>query len=127
MSSVVVSFSLSHFRIKRVRDKYEAELQELERSERKLQERCNELKGRLSEAEGEIVHLRGLLRQKEQEAEDIRKVSASQGREQWLPSVFSCSGESSALSKAFVRIGAKRSLTMSSSVVHSAEGMCSCL
>ncbi|XP_015264178.1 PREDICTED: centrosomal protein of 131 kDa isoform X3 [Gekko japonicus] len=61
-------------RIKRVRDKYEAELQELERSERKLQERCNELKGRLSEAEGEIVHLRGLLRQKEQEAEDIRKV-----------------------------------------------------
>ncbi|XP_060108822.1 centrosomal protein of 131 kDa [Heteronotia binoei] len=61
-------------RIKRVRDKYEAELQELERSERKLQERCNELKGRLSDAEGEIVHLRGLLRQKEQEAEDIRKV-----------------------------------------------------
>ncbi|XP_054832995.1 centrosomal protein of 131 kDa isoform X4 [Eublepharis macularius] len=61
-------------RIKRVRDKYEAELQELERSERKLQERCNELKGRLSEAEGEAVHLRGLLRQKEQETEDIRKV-----------------------------------------------------
>ncbi|XP_061471748.1 centrosomal protein of 131 kDa isoform X2 [Rhineura floridana] len=61
-------------RIKRVRDKYEAELQELERSERKLQERCNEMKGRHSEAEGEILHLRGLLRQKEQEAEDIRKV-----------------------------------------------------
>nr|XP_056714725.1 centrosomal protein of 131 kDa isoform X6 [Euleptes europaea] len=61
-------------RIKRVRDKYEAELQELERSERKFQERCSELKGRLSEAEGETVHLRGLLRQKEQEMEDIRKV-----------------------------------------------------
>ncbi|XP_048345950.1 centrosomal protein of 131 kDa isoform X8 [Sphaerodactylus townsendi] len=61
-------------RIKRVRDKYEAELQELERSERKFQERCNELKGRLSEAEGEAVHLRGLLRQKEQETEDICKV-----------------------------------------------------
>lgn len=76
-----------------MRDKYEAELQELERSERKLQERCNELKGRLSEAEGEIVHLQGLLRQKEQEAEDIRRVSASQGREQWLPSAFSHSDE----------------------------------
>ncbi|XP_077184362.1 centrosomal protein of 131 kDa isoform X8 [Paroedura picta] len=61
-------------RIKRVRDKYEAELQELELSERKLQERCSEFKGRLSEAEGEIVHLQSLLRQKEQEAEDIRKV-----------------------------------------------------
>ncbi|XP_077780202.1 centrosomal protein of 131 kDa isoform X9 [Podarcis muralis] len=62
-------------RIKRLRDKYEAELQEMERSERKLQERCNEMKGRLSEAEGENFHLRGLLRQKEQETEDIRKVA----------------------------------------------------
>ncbi|XP_060127916.1 centrosomal protein of 131 kDa isoform X3 [Zootoca vivipara] len=62
-------------RIKRLRDKYEAELQELERSERKLQERCNEMKGRLSEAESENFHLRGLLRQKEQETEDIRKVA----------------------------------------------------
>ncbi|XP_053231469.1 centrosomal protein of 131 kDa isoform X5 [Podarcis raffonei] len=62
-------------RIKRLRDKYEAELQEMEHSERKLQERCNEMKGRLSEAEGEIFHLRGLLRQKEQETEAIRKVA----------------------------------------------------
>ncbi|XP_042308228.1 centrosomal protein of 131 kDa isoform X8 [Sceloporus undulatus] len=61
-------------RIKRVRDKYEAELQELERSERRLQERCNELKGRLSETEGETLGLQSLLRQKEQETEDIRKV-----------------------------------------------------
>ncbi|KAH0629355.1 hypothetical protein JD844_011375 [Phrynosoma platyrhinos] len=60
--------------IKRVRDKYEAELQELERSERKLQERCNELKGRLSETEGETLGLQSLLRQKEQETDDIRKV-----------------------------------------------------
>lgn len=61
-------------RIKRVRDKYEAEVRELERSERKLQERCNELKERLSEGEGEGLRLHSLLRQKEQEAEDIRKV-----------------------------------------------------
>ncbi|XP_063149458.1 centrosomal protein of 131 kDa isoform X3 [Candoia aspera] len=61
-------------RIKRMRDKYEIELQELERSERKLQERCNELKGHFLEAESETVRLQGLLRQKEQEIEDIRKV-----------------------------------------------------
>ncbi|XP_021270685.1 centrosomal protein of 131 kDa isoform X2 [Numida meleagris] len=61
-------------RIKRIRDKYEVELQELERSERKLQERCNELKGRLVELEGEGVRLQGLLKHKEQEVEEIRKV-----------------------------------------------------
>ncbi|NXI69690.1 CP131 protein, partial [Anseranas semipalmata] len=61
-------------RIKRIRDKYEVELQELERSERKLQERCNELKGRLAELEGESIRLQGLLKQKEQEVEEIRKV-----------------------------------------------------
>ncbi|XP_030064441.1 centrosomal protein of 131 kDa isoform X2 [Microcaecilia unicolor] len=61
-------------RIKRIRDKYEAELQELERSEQKLQERCNELKGRLVEVEGEKIRLQGLVKQKGQEAEDICKV-----------------------------------------------------
>ncbi|XP_069055852.1 centrosomal protein of 131 kDa isoform X1 [Pleurodeles waltl] len=61
-------------RIKRVRDKYEAELQELERSERKLQERCNGLKERLAEVEGNNIRLQGLLKQKEDEIEDIRKV-----------------------------------------------------
>ncbi|NXM38528.1 CP131 protein, partial [Gymnorhina tibicen] len=62
-------------RIKRIRDKYEVELQELERSERKLQERCSELKGRLAELEGESVRLQGLLKHKEQEVEEIRKVA----------------------------------------------------
>ncbi|XP_062447434.1 centrosomal protein of 131 kDa isoform X2 [Rhea pennata] len=61
-------------RIKRIRDKYEAEVQELERSERKLQERCNELKRRLAELEGESLHLQGLVKYKEQEVEEIRKV-----------------------------------------------------
>ncbi|XP_051491092.1 centrosomal protein of 131 kDa isoform X3 [Apus apus] len=61
-------------RIKRIRDKYEVELQELERSERKLQDRCNELKGRLAELEGESVRLQGLLKHKEQEVEEIQKV-----------------------------------------------------
>eukprot|EP00079_Xenopus_tropicalis_P027792 XP_012822164.1 PREDICTED: centrosomal protein of 131 kDa isoform X4 [Xenopus tropicalis] len=62
-------------RIKRIRDKYESELQELERSERKLQERCNQLKEQVTELEGEQIRLQGLLRQKEQEIEDIRKVT----------------------------------------------------
>ncbi|NXW40014.1 CP131 protein, partial [Nyctiprogne leucopyga] len=61
-------------RIKRIRDKYEVELQELERSERKLQERCNELKGRLAELEGESIRLQGLLKHKEQEVEEIHKM-----------------------------------------------------
>ncbi|XP_061866728.1 centrosomal protein of 131 kDa isoform X3 [Colius striatus] len=61
-------------RIKRIRDKYEMELQELEGSEQKLQERCNELKGQLAELEGERVHLQGLLRQKEHEVEETQKL-----------------------------------------------------
>ncbi|XP_032562834.1 LOW QUALITY PROTEIN: centrosomal protein of 131 kDa [Chiroxiphia lanceolata] len=74
-------------RIKRIRDKYEVELQELERSERKLQERCNELKGRLAELEGESIRLQGLLKHKEQEVEEIRKVGEEQSRVScaWMP------------------------------------------
>lgn len=62
--------------VKRVRDKYETELSELEQSERKLQERCTELKGRLGEAEGETGRLQSLVRQKEKELEDLRAVSS---------------------------------------------------
>nr|XP_034363032.1 centrosomal protein of 131 kDa isoform X3 [Arvicanthis niloticus] len=62
-------------RVKRVREKYEAELSELEQSERKLQERCTELKGRLGEAEGEKARLQSLVRQKEKELEDLRAVN----------------------------------------------------
>ncbi|XP_008048683.1 centrosomal protein of 131 kDa [Carlito syrichta] len=62
-------------RIKRIRDKYEAELSELEQSERKLQERCAELKGQLGAAEGESVRLQGLVRQKGRELEDLRAVN----------------------------------------------------
>ncbi|KAK2500536.1 hypothetical protein MC885_006502 [Smutsia gigantea] len=62
-------------RIKRIRDKYETELTELEQSERRLQERCTELKGRLAEAEGENVRLQGLLRQKDKELADVKAVN----------------------------------------------------
>ncbi|XP_059804360.1 centrosomal protein of 131 kDa isoform X3 [Hypanus sabinus] len=60
--------------IKHVRHKYETELRELEHSERNLQERCNELKAQLMEAEGETIRFKGLLKYKEQEIEDIRKI-----------------------------------------------------
>ncbi|XP_060027787.1 centrosomal protein of 131 kDa isoform X3 [Erinaceus europaeus] len=62
-------------RIQRLRDKYEAELAELERSERQLQERCTQLKGQLGEAEGEAGRLQALLRQKEKELADTRAVN----------------------------------------------------
>lgn len=74
-SQLRAELSVLSSRIKRIRDKYEVELQELERSERKLQERCNELKGRLAELEGESSRLQGLLKHREQELEEIRKVS----------------------------------------------------
>ncbi|XP_054545207.1 centrosomal protein of 131 kDa [Talpa occidentalis] len=62
-------------RVKRIRDKYEAELAELERSERQLQERCAQLRGRLGEAEGEAGRLQGLLRQRERELAEASAVS----------------------------------------------------
>ncbi|XP_062936677.1 centrosomal protein of 131 kDa isoform X1 [Cynocephalus volans] len=68
-------------RIKRIRDKYETELSELEQSERKLQERCLELKGHLGEAEGENVRLQGLVRQKERELEDLRAINEQMSSE----------------------------------------------
>ncbi|XP_034881702.1 centrosomal protein of 131 kDa isoform X2 [Mirounga leonina] len=62
-------------RIQRIRDKYDTELSELEQSERKLQERCTELKGRLGEAEGESERLQGLVRQKEKELAHLTAVN----------------------------------------------------
>ncbi|XP_066293238.1 centrosomal protein of 131 kDa-like [Branchiostoma lanceolatum] len=61
-------------RMKRMREKYEAEMRELERSERTAMDKYNEMKAELIEVEGENARLKGLLRQKEQELEDINKV-----------------------------------------------------
>ncbi|CAJ1081450.1 centrosomal protein of 131 kDa isoform X1 [Xyrichtys novacula] len=58
-------------RVKRVRDKYEAELKELERSERTAVEKHQELRKQQMETEGELIRLQAALRQKEQETEDI--------------------------------------------------------
>ncbi|XP_008302915.1 5-azacytidine-induced protein 1-like [Stegastes partitus] len=58
-------------RVKRVREKYEAELRELERSERTSVEKQQELRKQQVETEGELIRLQALLRQKEQEIEDV--------------------------------------------------------
>uniref|UniRef100_A0A672YF22 Centrosomal protein 131 n=1 Tax=Sphaeramia orbicularis TaxID=375764 RepID=A0A672YF22_9TELE len=63
----------SRVRVKRVRDKYEAELKELERSEKAAVEKQQELRKRQLETEGELIRLQSLLRQKEQEVEDVTK------------------------------------------------------
>uniref|UniRef100_UPI003AADA9DB centrosomal protein of 131 kDa isoform X2 n=1 Tax=Centroberyx gerrardi TaxID=166262 RepID=UPI003AADA9DB len=58
-------------RVKRVREKYEAELRELERSERAAVEKQQELRKRQMETDGELIRVQGLLRQREQEIEDV--------------------------------------------------------
>uniref|UniRef100_A0A8C7BDV7 Centrosomal protein 131 n=1 Tax=Neovison vison TaxID=452646 RepID=A0A8C7BDV7_NEOVI len=72
-------------RVQRIRDQHAAELSELERAERTLQERCSELKGRLGEAEGESGRLRGLVRQKEKELARRRPCLASGNSTRWVP------------------------------------------
>lgn len=64
----------SVLRVKRVREKYEAELRELERSERAAVEKQQELRKQQMETEGELIRLQAMLRQKEQETEDITQV-----------------------------------------------------
>ncbi|XP_039643658.1 centrosomal protein of 131 kDa isoform X2 [Perca fluviatilis] len=58
-------------RVKRVREKYETELRELERSERTAVEKQQESRKQQMEMEGELIRLQALIRQKEQETEDI--------------------------------------------------------
>ncbi|KAM7381115.1 hypothetical protein PAMA_012107 [Pampus argenteus] len=60
-------------RVKRVREKYESELRELERSERTAVEKQQDLRKQQMETEGELIRLQGLLRQKEQEVEDVTR------------------------------------------------------
>ena len=61
-------------RVKRIRDKYEAEFRELEHSEKQTKERYNQMKGQLTEVEGENERLQVVLKQKDTEINDIKKV-----------------------------------------------------
>ncbi|KAM3592195.1 uncharacterized protein V6R79_014370 [Siganus canaliculatus] len=58
-------------RVKRVREKYEAELRELELSERTAVEKQQDLRKQQLEMEEELLRLRAALRQKEQENQDV--------------------------------------------------------
>ncbi|XP_037546895.1 centrosomal protein of 131 kDa [Nematolebias whitei] len=58
-------------RVKRLREKFESELKELERSERAAVEKQQELRRQQVEMEGELIRLQAVLRQKEQEVEDV--------------------------------------------------------
>ncbi|XP_051530073.1 centrosomal protein of 131 kDa isoform X2 [Myxocyprinus asiaticus] len=60
-------------RIKRIREKYEAELQDLECSERAALQKQQEMREKQSEMEGELLRLQSLLRQREQEISDLAK------------------------------------------------------
>ncbi|XP_068160842.1 centrosomal protein of 131 kDa isoform X2 [Antennarius striatus] len=60
-------------RVKRLKEKYETELKELEHSERVAVEKQQELRKQQMEMEAELIRLRALLRQKEEENEDISR------------------------------------------------------
>ncbi|XP_061565059.1 centrosomal protein of 131 kDa [Cololabis saira] len=60
-------------RVKRIRDKYEAELRELENSTRAAVAKQQELRKQQVETDGEMIRLQAALRQKEQEAEDVTR------------------------------------------------------
>lgn len=57
-----------------MRDKYEAELRELEQSERAAVEKHQELRRRQMEMEAELLRLQAMLKQKEEENEDVTQV-----------------------------------------------------
>ena len=66
---------------RRIRERCEAELSEVERSERGMQEKLTEAKRELGEREGEVARLRSLLRQKEEEVRQVGEVAERLTRE----------------------------------------------
>lgn len=62
-------------RIKRIREKYESEMKEVECSEKQAMEKYNEMKARLTEVEGENEILKVQFRQKEQEIKELQKLT----------------------------------------------------
>lgn len=64
----------SESKLRRLREKLEAENAEFERSERTAMEKYNRIKAEMLETSGENEKLKVLLRQKEEETSEIRKV-----------------------------------------------------
>uniref|UniRef100_A0A673HXC9 Centrosomal protein 131 n=1 Tax=Sinocyclocheilus rhinocerous TaxID=307959 RepID=A0A673HXC9_9TELE len=67
-------------RIKRVREKYEAELRDLERLERAALQKQQEMREKHSEMEAELLRLQSLLRQREQEISDLTRVTTARDK-----------------------------------------------
>ncbi|KAK3610710.1 hypothetical protein CHS0354_028100 [Potamilus streckersoni] len=68
-------------RIKRIREKFESEAKELERSERQALEKYNEMKAQLTEVEGENECLKVFSKQKDQEIEKLQELTDKMHRE----------------------------------------------
>lgn len=64
----------SENRIKRIREKYESELKEIEILERQTQEKYNNLKVQYSDIEAENMRLKSTITQKDQEITDVKKI-----------------------------------------------------
>ena len=57
-----------------MRDKYESELREVEKTERETMERYNNIKAKFNELEGEHERIKVQHRQKEKDLDGIKKV-----------------------------------------------------
>ena len=66
---------LVFFSRRRIRDKYESEIKELEHSERHTQDKCKTLKTRVEELENDTIRLRSNQKMKEQELLDNQKLT----------------------------------------------------
>ncbi|PVD37615.1 hypothetical protein C0Q70_00211 [Pomacea canaliculata] len=64
----------SEAKIRRLREKFEAETRELENSERRAVQKYNEIKARATEVEGENERLKVIIKQKDEEIRDTKKV-----------------------------------------------------
>ncbi|XP_076449494.1 centrosomal protein of 131 kDa-like isoform X2 [Babylonia areolata] len=61
-------------KLRRLREKFEAETRELENSERRAVKKFNEIKAKATEVEGENERLKVIIKQKEEEIRDIKKL-----------------------------------------------------
>ncbi|XP_069125158.1 centrosomal protein of 131 kDa-like [Argopecten irradians] len=68
-------------KIKRIREKYQAEMKDLERSEMQALEKYNEMKAKLTEVEGENECLKVYLKQKDQEIAQLQQLTDKMHKE----------------------------------------------
>ncbi|KAK3090467.1 hypothetical protein FSP39_012118 [Pinctada imbricata] len=68
-------------KLRRMREKYDNEMKDLEHSEQQALDKYNEMKARLTEVSGENECLKVQLKQKDQEIEDLQKLTDKMHRE----------------------------------------------